>query len=160
MTRRRIRAFLASVLFAAICVVAGAPSPALADTDCNQSSGLGDRICLDATTGYGPVVYVYTSATQTYSIFPVVIAPQCWGVASFYTTDPYWNAYGANGIVSGATLAGGGNTNLFVGNFTYAPGGCSAASGRIAKTTNQTNINTLLWFAGGCCPSMEFVSAE
>jgi hypothetical protein len=47
---------------------AGAAPRAIASasyTDCNQSSGLGTRICVDETTGFGPVLYVFTPGLST-----------------------------------------------------------------------------------------------
>lgn len=42
-------------------------------TDCGQSAFLGTRVCVDKTTGFGPVAYIYTSGTGVYTTFGVGI---------------------------------------------------------------------------------------
>lgn len=64
------------ILFAlaAPTATAQAPTPKFVSTgatDCNQVGNYGSRICFDPTTGYGPVMYVYTGTTSLYTAFGV-----------------------------------------------------------------------------------------
>lgn len=73
--KRLILAIVAALAISAPLAVTGA-TPASAGfsntyTDCSQSSSLGTRVCIDKTTGYGPVATIYTSATTVYSQFGV-----------------------------------------------------------------------------------------
>lgn len=50
-------------------------------TDCSQSAFLGTRVCVDRTTPYGPVAFIYTSGTALYTSFPVSVIdvyPTAW----------------------------------------------------------------------------------
>lgn len=75
MIRRIFLAIAAAIAVASPLVIAGAV-PASAGfsntyTDCSQSSSLGTRVCIDKTTGYGPVAVIYTSGSTIYAQFGV-----------------------------------------------------------------------------------------
>lgn len=116
----------------------------LALTDCSQTAYLGDRICLDPTTAYGPLVQIFTPGGTYWNAFPVAIYN--WAVGESAATQANWYNYGANGIVTGAAAPSG---VAFVGSYT--------GPNPIAFTSNTTYIGWLQWFTyDPSYPSMEF----
>lgn len=104
-----------------------------ADTNCSPISGY-SSICLDPTTGYGPVVYVYNSAGSIiYATGVVNICVTNTGVASPKNTDAgYYVAYGN----------GSGNVFLHVSNVT------ACLTGMIGTATmTQTQMDYVRWYS-------------
>lgn len=153
--RTRILAFLAMaalVLGLAGVSTASAAAPSVAAprpavtatsyTDCGQSAFLGTRVCLDQTTGYGPVVLIYTSGSGVYTSFGVSTV----GIASptSFVATPLEYLYGSVTGYPGSDI-----------NFSSATG---FATNQIVTNGDVNALNLLNYF--GNQAGYEFVIAN
>lgn len=81
-------------------------------TTCDQSSVYNDRVCIDRTTGFGPIVYIYSASNSLLYTFTV---HDCSGVSSrvysasewvFGTSTATWTAQNPHIIDDVTTLEG------------------------------------------------------
>lgn len=81
--RKRITALflMVATVFAVVTPIAASAAPvrpaavATTATDCSQSAFLGSRVCFDKSTAFGPVVLIYSNATNVVYSFGVSNAP-------------------------------------------------------------------------------------
>lgn len=145
--KRFIAAILLSITMCFGLISTGTISPASAvATDCSQTAYLGDRICLDPTTGYGPLVQIFTPGGTYWNAFPVTLYN--WNASESAANQPDWFNYGSQGIITAANTPGYGIA--FVGAY--------YGNNPIALTNNGTYISWLQWFTyDPSYPTMEFV---
>lgn len=158
--RKRIAAiFLAVASIFGVLALAGSASaapvkaPAASTgwnyTNCAQSQGFGARICLDETTGYGPVIYIYTSATGLYGAYSVSGGGSpvgCWcGPSTVWAPSETYPG-------SGYTLMSGGGAQTF-NVATFANTGLGQQNLYVAQ-----NVADLVSFFSAD-PNYEFITA-
>lgn len=147
--RKILSAFFLAIALVFGTIAAAPVSPASADSDCSQSAALGDRICFDKTTGYGPVILIYTGANTLYASFGVTafgmvdISAQFVFGSAWYTVN--------DGVAIPVYTVGGTYTTAYAGPYIGTP---------VMKTNVAANINLLRWFGSGCCETMEWVIAN
>lgn len=124
---------------------AAAPRPAVTGTsytDCSQSAFLGSRVCVDKTTGYGPIAYIYTNGTSVYTTFSVSTVGI--GSPSSFVATPLEYVTGA------VTNYPGGDVNL--------SSAAGFATNQVITNGDVNALNLLNWFANDA--SYEFVVAN